>query len=73
MKTKHVSRRFRCFAWANEAVSALEYAMLTGVIAVGIATALVAFEDQIDNVFENMGGSIEAMDAPGTPDLTLQD
>ena len=24
MKTKHVSRRFRRFAWANEAVSALE-------------------------------------------------
>ena len=40
MMTKHVSRRFRRFAKANEAVSALEYAILVGVIAVGIAAAL---------------------------------
>ena len=44
MKTKHVSRRFRRFAKANEAVSALEYAILVGVIAVGVAAALATFE-----------------------------
>ena len=34
-KTRHISRRFRRFVRANEAVSALEYAILVGVIAVG--------------------------------------
>ena len=47
MKRKHVSRRFRRFVKANEAVSALEYAILVGVIAVAIATALATFGSNI--------------------------
>ena len=43
MKTKHQSRRFRRFLRANEAVSALEYAILVGVVAVAIGAALVTF------------------------------
>ena len=58
MKTKHVSRRFRRFAWANEAVSALEYAILVGVIAVGVAAALAAFETQIEGALNTIGTSI---------------
>ena len=46
-KTKHVSRRFRRFARANEAVSALEYAILVGVIAVAVGAAIVTFGGQI--------------------------
>ena len=42
-KAKHTSRRFRRFARANEAVSALEYAILVGVIAVAIGVALTTF------------------------------
>ena len=41
--TKHRSRRFRRFIRANEAVSALEYAVLVGVVVVGIGTALTTF------------------------------
>ena len=55
---KHISGRLRRFARANEAVSALEYAVLVGVIAVGIGAALVAFETQIQNAIAAIGGDI---------------
>lgn len=58
MKTKHVSRRFRRFAKANEAVSALEYAILVGVIAVGIAAALATFSGSITTALGTIGTSI---------------
>ena len=45
--TKHWSRRFRRFIQANEAVSVLEYAVLVGVVVVGIGAALGTFQNQI--------------------------
>ena len=45
--SKHKSRRFRRFFRANEAVSALEYAILVGVVAVAIGAALVTFGGKI--------------------------
>lgn len=57
-KTKHISRRFRRFLRANEAVSALEYAILVGVIAVGIAAALATFEDNLTKALNTIGGKI---------------
>ena len=63
MKMKHVSRRFRRFVRANEAVSALEYAILVGVIAVGIAAALMAFEVQLSGAIAAIGGDIATMGA----------
>ena len=57
-KTKHISRRFRRFVRANEAVSALEYAILVGVIAVGVAAALAAFETELQTALETIGGQI---------------
>lgn len=68
MKTKHVSRRFRRFAKANEAVSALEYAILVGVIAVGIAAALATFEDQISKALKTVGDSVGGTTHAVTPD-----
>ena len=67
MKTKHVSRRFRRFAWANEAVSALEYAILVGVIAVGVAAALATFESQIDAALTTIGSTVGSTQVTGTP------
>ena len=49
MKTKHFSRRLRRFGRANEAVSALEYAILVGIIAVAIAAALTTFSGSISS------------------------
>ena len=66
-RTKHISRRFRRFARANEAVSALEYAILVGVIAVGMAAALAAFETQIDAALTAIGGTVASTTVSGTP------
>jgi len=46
-KRKHISQRLRQFAWANEAVSALEYALVVGVVATGIAAGLLTFGESI--------------------------
>ena len=60
MKTaiKHKSRRFRRFARANEAVSALEYAILVGVIAVAVGAAIVAFSGQISASLTAIGADV---------------
>ena len=61
MKTaiKHKSRRICRFLKANEAVSALEYALVVGVIATGLALALVAFEAEITTALTNIGNSVD--------------
>ena len=58
MKMKHVSRRLRRFSKANEAVSALEYAILVGVIAVGIGAALMAFEGNLATAIGLIGADV---------------
>ena len=58
MQKKHVSRRLRRFARANEAVSALEYAILVAVIAVGIGAALVTFSGQITAFLGTVGTEV---------------
>ena len=57
-KTKHISRRFRRFLRANEAVSALEYALLVGVIATVIAGALVTFSGTIKTALTTIGAEV---------------
>ena len=66
MKTKHISRRFRRFAKANEAVSALEYAILVGVIAVGMAAALATFETEISEALAAIGGIVDGTTVTGS-------
>ena len=56
--SKHKSRRFRRFARANEAVSALEYAILVGVIAVAVGAALVAFGGNVKTAISTIGGKV---------------
>ena len=58
--TKHKSRRFRRFLRANGAVSALEYAILVGVVAVGIGTAVFALRDEIVTQIGNMEAKVKA-------------
>ena len=55
---KHISRRFRRFLRANEAVSALEYAILAGVVAVGVGGAMITFGTDIQNALTGMAGSL---------------
>ena len=60
--TKHKSRRFRRFLQANEAVSALEYAILVGVIAVAVGAAIVAFSGDLTTAMGNIGEAVKAVD-----------
>ena len=71
-KTKHRSRRLRRFAKANEAVSALEYAILVGVIAVGIGVALLAFEDQLSDAIAGIGTEVAKVKATGAGTLNAK-
>ena len=66
-KVKHIWRRFRQFARANEAVSALEYAILVGVIAVGMAAALATFESEISEALTNIGNLVDDTTVSGAP------
>ena len=58
--SKHKSRRFRRFLKANEAVSALEYAILVGVIAVAVGAALVAFGGKVSDAIATIGTKVES-------------
>ena len=66
MKTKHISRRLRAFARANEAVSALEYAILVGVVVVGIGAALAAFESEISDALDTIGSTVGSTTVQGS-------
>ena len=60
MKVQHVSRRLRRFVRANEAVSALEYAILVGVITIAVGAALVAFSENITDAIAQIGGGLDS-------------
>lgn len=67
--TKHKSRRFRRFLRANEAVSALEYAILVGVIAVAVGAAILTFGGDITKAIGKVGDNVGAVN-PGTVNVT---
>ena len=46
------------FLRVDEAVSALEYALLVGIIAVGVGAALVTFQDTITAAMTAIGGNV---------------
>lgn len=63
MKTRPVTRLFRRFARDNKAVSALEYAILVGVITAGVGAAVVAFQEQIDDMIAAIATNVTANEA----------
>ena len=62
--SKHKSRRFRRFLRANEAVSALEYALLVGIVATALAVAITTFSDSVSTALGNIGTAISSGGAP---------
>ena len=58
MQTKQISRRLRRFLKADEAVSALEYAVLVGVVVIGVGAAIAAFTDTIEDAIADIGDGV---------------
>ena len=51
-------QRFRSFVRDSKAVSALEYAILVGVIAVAIAAALATFSTDLKTAMDTIGDQV---------------
>ena len=56
---KKLSSRIRSFLRRSEGVSALEYAILVGVIAIVVGVALNEFSDSIADAIDAIGGRID--------------
>ena len=59
---KDALRLGRHFVRAKEAVSALEYAILVGVIVAGVAAALLVFSGNITTAVQSVGGKVSGVD-----------
>lgn len=62
-------QRIRSFFRDSKAVSALEYAILVGVIAVAIAAALATFGDDLTAGIEKIGDKVKAPTGAASPNL----
>ena len=56
---KNILRLLGRFVRANKAVSALEYAILVGVIVAGVGAALITFSDNIETALTNIGSGVD--------------
>lgn len=64
---KNILRFLGRFVRANKAVSALEYAILVGVIVAGVGAALITFSDSIETALGTIGTGIASQTAPTPP------
>ena len=60
MKTRFAIRLFSRFARDNKAVSALEYAILVGVITAGVGAAVATFTGEIQDMIEQIASNVTA-------------
>lgn len=70
MNAGSVLRFLRRFARAGEAVSALEYAILVGIVVAVVATALVAFSGNVTTAIDTLGTAVGALSPPAAPKLS---
>ena len=59
-----MSQRFRRFLRVDEAASALEYAMLVGIIAVAIMAAVITFSGKYKAPITAVAGKVGAITTP---------
>ena len=69
MTMKHLSGRFRRFVRSTKAVSALEYAILVGIVAIAITAALATFSGSITTALNTIGADISGTTGAGSPTL----
>ncbi len=62
-------RRSGRFLRSERAVSALEYAVMAGVVIAGVGTAIVAFTDDLTDSIDNMSNTV-TVTQPTAPTLT---
>ena len=55
------TKKFAHYLRTNRAVSALEYAILVGVISVGLLAAIGTFEDQITAALTAIGAKVKVI------------
>ncbi len=60
MKTRPATRLFRRFARDNRAVSALEYAILVGIITAGLGAAFATFQTEITNTITTIANNVKS-------------
>ena len=60
MKLKTMLRFLGRFARAKEAVSALEYAIIVGVVVAGVGGAIAAFTGDVEDAIEGISTDIQA-------------
>ena len=65
-----VSRRFRRFLEATRAVSAIEYALLVGLVAVAIGAAIVTFSGDVQTAITNIGDQVASINVSGQSTIT---
>ena len=70
MKTWSLLRLPYRFARAERAVSALEYAILVGIVAAGIVGALVLFSGNVTTAIDALGAAVGALRPPASPSLS---
>ena len=61
MDAMRIKRRVTRFVTANEAVSALEYAILVGVVVVAIGAALATFQTEVTNALNAVSAKISGI------------
>ena len=54
----YYTQKFAHYLRNNRAVSALEYAILIGIVATAITTALIAFTDTIEDALTTLGAEV---------------
>ncbi len=70
MKLKNVMRAVARFARAKKAVSALEYAIVVGVVVAGVGGAVYAFTGTVETAVTNIGTKVtDGTDKIGTGNL----
>lgn len=64
---KHKSRRLRRFLRGNKAVSALEYALLVGIIAVAVGVGIAYFGGKLEGTIKKVGNKVGQISTPAIP------
>ena len=60
-----VVRRLRRFLETTRGVSAIEYALLVGLVAVAVGAAIVAFSGDLQTTIANIGDQVALIDVTG--------